>query len=213
LQSAFAALPQDYFLIHKPQLVSGSGSSLTPPKVGALPDWKPTPEVSSQIEAAIVAGLKDRVAYQQGRGAYGDLPKQFQQNAAMGKTKLRYEIQAFQLSPDGLVRLSVRARWMVDRQLALLMNLWLRVGPEVKSEALDDESTRDLWLLAKPAQSLTEEQVDFGQLGQVLNVFDRPDGYGDVLIFFPGYEGYAIHLFRYTDAGLVPTKISHGDGC
>src|SRR5205807_4961718 len=113
-----------------------------------------------------------------------NLPKQFEQNAALGKTKLTYEIQAFRLSPDGFPRLFVRARWMVDQQIALLMNLWLRVGPEVKVEPLDNESARDLWLSAKSAESLSKEEVGFGQLGQVLNVFDRADGYGDVLIYF-----------------------------
>jgi hypothetical protein len=213
LQSAFAALPQSYFLIHKSPQVSGPAPSSKPAHFATLPDWTPTPEVRSQIEKAIVAGLKDKLAHEQARGAYGDLPKQFEQNAALGKTKLTYEIQAFRLSPDGFPRLFVHARWMVDQQLALLMNLWLRVGTEVKIEPLDDESTRDLWLSAKSPESLREEQVGFGQLGQVLNVFDRADGYGDVLIYFPGYEGYKIRLFRYTDAGLVATKTSHGDGC
>jgi hypothetical protein len=177
------------------------------------PDWTPAPEVRSQIEKAIVAGLKDEVAHEYARDAYGDLPKQFEQNATSGKTKLIYEIQAFHLSPDGFPRLFVRARWMVDQQMALLMSLWLRVGPEVKVERVDGESNRNLWLSAKSGESLAEEEVSLGQLGQVLNVFDRTDGYGDVLIYFAGYEGYDIHLFRYTDAGLVATKISHGDGC
>jgi hypothetical protein len=53
----------------------------------------------------------------------------------------------------------------------------------------------------------------FVQLGEVLNVFDRRDGYTDVLFYFPGYEGYNIQLFRYTHEGFVATKISHGDGC
>jgi hypothetical protein len=212
-QPAFAALPQNYFLIHKSPPVPGPAPSSKPAHVATLPDWTPAPEVRSQIEKAVVTGLVNEVAHEQARGAYGNLPKQFEQNAASGKTKLTYEIQAFQLSPDGFPRLFVHARWMVDQQMALLMNLWLRVGPEVKIEPLDNESARALWLSAKSGESLPEDDVGFGQLGQVLNVFDRADGYGDVLIFFPGYEGYDIHLFRYTDAGLVATKVSHGDGC
>lgn len=111
------------------------------------------------------------------------------------------EIQAFQVSPDGFPRLFVHARSMVDQQFAMLMNLWLRVGPEVKIEPLDEETTRALWLSAKSTESLGEQEVGFSQLGQVLNVFDRADGDGDVLIHFPGYEGYSINLFRYTAAG------------
>jgi hypothetical protein len=211
LQSTFAALPQSYFLIHKAPVPGPAPSSKV--HVATLPDWTPAPEVRSQIEKAIVAGLKDEVAHEYARDAYGDLPKQFEQNATSGKTKLIYEIQAFHLSPDGFPRLFVRARWMVDQQMALLMSLWLRVGPEVKVERVDGETNRNLWLSAKSGESLAEEEVSLGQLGQVLNVFDRTDGYGDVLIYFAGYEGYDIHLFRYTDAGLVATKISHGDGC
>jgi len=212
LKSAFAALPQNYFLIHKSPQVSGPAPSSEPAHVATLPDWTPAPEVRTQIEKAIAAALKDKLAREQARG-YVDLPKQLEQNAALGKTKLTYEIQAFRLSPDGFPRLFVHARWMVDQQLAYLMNLWLRVGPEVKIEPLDGESSRGLWLSAKSGESLQEGEVGFGQLGQVLNVFDRADGYGDVLIYFRGEEGYDIRLFRYTDAGLVATKISHGDGC
>jgi hypothetical protein len=213
LQSAFAALPQSYFLIHKLPQVSGPAPSSKPAHVAALPDWTPTPEVRSEIEQAIVAGLKDEIAQAQANREYGDLPKQFEQNAALGKTKLTYEAQAFQLSPDGFPRLFVHARWMFDQQHALLVTLLLRDGPTVTNERVEEYVGRVLWLSARSAESLPQEEVGFGRLGQVLNVFDRPDGYGDVLIYFAGYEGYDIHLFRYTDAGIVATKISHGDGC
>ncbi len=212
-QAAFASTPQNYFLVHKLSAVPAQEPRPKPAPVSALPDWKPTTEVRSQIEPAIVAGLKGELAYERARGAYGDLPKQFEEDAALGKAKLTYEIRAFQVSPDGIPRLFVHARWMVGQQRALLMNVWLRVGPEVTSEPLDQEVTRALWLSARTATSLSEEEVGFAQLGSILNVFDRADGYGDVLIYFPGYEGYNIHLFRYTDAGLVATAVSHGDGC
>lgn len=213
LQSAFAALPQNYFLIHKTPEVSPPVPNSTLVHVAALPDWTPTPEVRSQIEQAIVSGLKGEVAHEQARGTYGGLPKQFQEDEGLGKAKLSYEIHALQLSPDGLPRLFVHARWMVNQRRALLMNVWLRVGSEVTAEPVDEELTRALWLSSRSGAPLPEDEIGFDQLGTVLNVFDRPDGYGDVLIYFQGYEGYNIHLFRYTDAGLLATKISHGDGC
>jgi hypothetical protein len=183
LQPAFAAQPQSHFLIHKSPEVSppAPGSKLA--HVATIRDWTPTPEARSQIEKAIVAGLKDEIAHERASRAYGDLPKQFEQNVALGKTKLTYEMQAFQLSPDGFPRLLVHAPWMVDQQMALLIDLWLRVGPEVKVEPLDGESNRNLWLSAKPGESLPEEEAGLGQLGEVLNVFDPADGYGDVLIY------------------------------
>jgi hypothetical protein len=211
VQPTFAALPQNYFLVHKsPSGIAAPDPSFKQPKVGLLTDWQPSPGVSSQIEQAIVVGLKAEVAHQLARGSYGDLPRQLEQQAASGKAKLTYETQALQVSPDGFPRLFVRARWMVGNQIALLMTLWLRVGSEVTVEPVEENSTPVQWMSAK---SLDTEYLGLNQLGSVLNVFDRPDGYGDVLIYFPGYEGYNIKLFRYTTAGPVATKISHGDGC
>jgi hypothetical protein len=53
---------------------------------------------------------------------------------------------------------------------------------------------------------LSTSRLGFGQLGQLLNVFDRADGYGDVLIYFSAYEGFVIRLFGYTGAGLLPQR-------
>jgi hypothetical protein len=188
LQSAFAALPQNYFLIHKAAEVPPPVPNSKVAHVAKLPKWTPPPGVLSQIEQAIVLALKGEVTHEEARGAYGKLPKQFEEDAALGKAKLSYEVHALQLAPDGLPRLFVHARWMVNQR-------------------------RALWLSSRSGTPLREDEVGFGQLGSVLNVFDRPDGYGDALIYFQGYEGYNIHLFRYTDAGLVATRISHGDGC
>jgi hypothetical protein len=209
-QAAFASSPNNYFLIHKLSEAASSEQSSAPAKLGAMTDWRPAPEIASQIESAIVAGLKSEIAHERARGSYEDVRKQFEEQVTLGNAKLAYETQAFQLSPDGFPRLFVRARWMVDRKMALLMTLWVRVGPVVASEPVDEYYAHLLWLSAK---SLTNEEVDLGRLPFVLNVFDRPDGYGDVLVYFPGPEGYDIHLLRYTDAAMVFTKISHGDGC
>ena len=53
----------------------------------------------------------------------------------------------------------------------------------------------------------------FQLLATVVNVFDRPDGYGDVLMSMPGYEGYGINLYHYNASGLFKTPVSIGDGC
>jgi hypothetical protein len=81
-QAAFAAAPQKYFLVHKISTASAPESIPKTDRVSMLPDWNPTPEVRSQIEPAIVAALKGEVAYERARRTYGDLPKQFEEDAA-----------------------------------------------------------------------------------------------------------------------------------
>jgi hypothetical protein len=212
-QAAFDAAPQKYFLVHKLSAAPALEKVPKAARISMLPDWKPTPELRSQIETVIVAALKSEVAKERAKGMYGNLPKQFEEDEALGRVKLTYEIQALQLSPDDSLQLFVHTRWMVDQQRALLMNVWLRVGQEVTREPLAEGFTVPIWMSAADGKFPADEDVDFGGLGSVVNVFDRADGYGDVLIFFQGYEGYNIHLFRYTDSGLTATAVSQGDGC
>jgi len=210
-QPALAASPKHYFLVHKSLAANNPKSGQKPIPVGLLPAWNPTPEVRSQIEQAIDAQLKDELAHQQSRGVFKDVRKQFEEKVALGKVKLTYETQALQVSPDGSPLLLVRARWTADQQLALLMTLWLHVGPAVTSEPVDESGNRAQWF---SKSSNAAGIATFDQLPYVLNVFDRHgDGYGEVLVFFPGYEGFNIQLFRYTEKGLVATKVSIGDGC
>jgi hypothetical protein len=64
------------------------------------------------------------------------------------------------------------------------------------------------------APTLSEQAVSLNELDHVLNVFNRRgDGYGEVLMYQPGYEGFAVRLLRFTRTGLLLTKISIGDGC
>jgi hypothetical protein len=117
-----------------------------------------------------------------------------------------------QVSPDGFPLLLVRARWIADQQLTLLMTLWLHVGSVVTSESVEENGNRAQWFSNKSSNAAGV--ATFDDLPYVLNVFDRSgDGYGEVLVFFPGYEGFKIQLFRYTQRGLVATKVSIGDGC
>jgi hypothetical protein len=120
--------------------------------------------------------------------------------AGPGKVKLTYDAQAFQLSPDGYLVLFVRARWMVDQKLAMLMGLWLHLGPTVTSELVEEDGARGVWLAASPGpSSIPAEAIAFDRLGTVVNAFNRGDGYGELLL--------------YTPAGLRETKISIRDGC
>jgi hypothetical protein len=228
-QAAFATLKQDYFLVHKITAASPTQPQAAPQatstQIAMLPDWQPTPETREQIERAVTAAVKDVIAKERAKPwiyeGRTDLDKQvrarhegwrqFQDRTAAGEGHLDYDMHALRLSPDGEPRLFVRARWMVDDSRTLLMSLWLHAGTSV---TVIDE-TPGFWQtsawIEKGGGELGDTSLD--SRGEVLNIFDRPDGYGDVLMYFPGYEGYDIHLFRYTDKGVVATEISHGDGC
>jgi hypothetical protein len=223
-QAAFAALPENYFLVHKSTAVPNPEPSLAQTKIGLLRDWKPTSETRTQMEQAISAKVKGKLAaahakpwVYEGRTDIDESTKAeyqgwklFEEKAASGEGKLTYDVHASEIAPDGRILLFVRARWMVDHERAYLVSFWLRVGGTAVTEITDPRGTRDMWMTKG---FYREEDMNLDQLGAVLNVFDRQDGYGDVLLYMPGYEGYDIHLFRYTDAGLVATTISHGDGC
>ena len=224
-QAAFAQGPQKYFLVHK----SGPprADALKLPHVGEMKDWTPTPEVRTQMEQVAMDQLRTEIAKgfakrwqrradrgkldEQEQAEY-DSAKNFSDLTAAGKGKLSYDFQAFQLAPDGLPRVFVRARWMSDGDAsqAFLKDMWLRIGPTVSLEHNDQDGTRNMWMVRGVEGT---ESFELSYLPTVVNVFDKSDGYADVLIYSPGYEGYSITLYRYTAAGLSPTTILNSDGC
>lgn len=219
-QKEFAASAKQYFLIHRGLVSSRS----KPSGIGALPDWKATPELRSQIERLLdekmlaelprihsesALGYDRAGAIDERRKAWGAEWKQFDEKLARGEGKLEFDTQAFQLSPDGIPRLFVRARWTIDQKPAFLLALWLRAGPTLVAESID---AREAGVM-RMSESI-DADLGLADLGTILNVFNpNSDGHGALLIFEPGYEGYNIQLYRYTDAGPVPTKVSHGAGC
>lgn len=224
-QAAFKSAPQKYFLVHKVPPAAGSPSFLNPTHIAELKDWNPTSEVRAQIEALITAKLKEEISQQYAKQwthmenlqspevkADYDAWKQFAEKTAAGEGKLTYESQAFQLSPDAIPRVLVRAQWSIEieKDRGVLMSFWLRLEPTVSIDGEHQPGTRTMW--AKPGSG-GEEDMNVSELTMVLNVFDRPDGYGDVLIFTPGYEGYSMNVYRYTDKGWADTAISIADGC
>lgn len=217
-QPAFAAASQAYFLVHKALRPANSQSVDKPLHIAELKDWNPAPEIRSQIEAAITAKLKEEIARQYVEKWNYNKPaqdawKQFVDKTAAGQGKLTYELQAFQLSPDGVPRVFARAKWMIGKDRAFLMSMWLRVGPTVTFEAMDQEGTETVWVTPEWMRDRVQPQALLQTLATVVNVFDRPDGYGDVLMYRYGYEGYGIILYHYSASGLFKTPVSIGDGC
>jgi hypothetical protein len=130
--------------------------------------------------------------------------RRFDRALVTDEAKLDYDIQAFQLTPDGAPRLFIRARWTVDQKPAFLMGAWARTQSNPTIEAADSGSSDVL-------RSINGYAPNLESLGTVLNVFDRnSDGRGELLILKTGYEGFNIQLLRYTDAGPVGTRISFG---
>jgi hypothetical protein len=220
-QVEFAASEKQYFLIHQTSGISSQAIGRNSANIGPLPDWKETPELRSQIEQFLKERMKNELPgvhaesvreYQRAdeiSEALAERWKRFDQKLALGEGKLDYDTQAFQLSPDGIPRLFVRARWTIDQKPAFLMSLWLRAGSTLAVEAVDAGEARVMRM-----SEFFDIELGLPELGTVVNVFDRKgDGHGELLIYRSGYEGYDIHLFRYTDAGPVPTEISHGGGC
>jgi hypothetical protein len=223
-QAEFAASPQEYFLIHKSAGASREVSSRKQPPMGPLADWKLTPELRNQIEPLLNIKMKDEIARVRAEAAseyerseavpewktWATRWKQFDERLANGQGKLDYETQAFQLSPDDVPRLFVRARWTLDEKPAFLLSLWLRADSAVLTvESVDASKSGQM-----RSRDFIDSALDLRDIGIILNVFDRHhDRHGELLIYTSGYEGFEIRLFRHTNAGLVPTQISHGGGC
>lgn len=114
-----------------------------------------------------------------------------------GEGRLQYDAQPFQLAPDGVPVLFVRATWLVGKQQAFAAALWLRAGPSV--EVLDT----NVWPAAAMRYSLFRNGVAPSHLGLILNVLDRDrDGWGEVLFSTQGYESESITLLEYSAAGF-----------
>lgn len=223
-QEAFSTIPHRYFLVHK----SSTPWSLKPhansPRARESADWSPAPDVRVHIEEFVTATLKDEIDRKHGAwwastSNSGQDPRAkqaaeswgpFIEKTASGQGKLIYDMKAVVLSPDGVTRLYVRAMWKTGEDRAFLMSRWLRLGPSIAVESSELDGTRTMWEEKDAGESVA---LELSSLPSVLNVFDRPDGYGDVLIYSPGYEGYSIVLYHYGNAGLGATNISMGDGC
>ncbi len=219
---AFAVSGRRYFLVHKPPAASVSVRKST--SVSELVDWKLTPELRGQIEKLLQPRIKDEAvkmheSYLDEYERFAKIDKaqfdwaqhwkQADERLMRGEGRLDLEVRAFQVTPDGAPRLLVRAKSSLDGKAAFLMIAWLSLQPELAVDSIDVGAAGQMRMAEFQGNSL-----DYPALGTVLNIFDlHNDGRGELLIYSPGYEGYDIHLFRYTANGPVATSISHGGGC
>lgn len=220
-QPEFAASPVQYFLIRRGASSHPENRSL---RIGALPDWRATAEVRSQIEQLLQRTLKEEIAkvhaqsvreYERAenmdvsRRPWADGWREMDRRLALGEGTVDFDLQAFQLSADGIPRLFVRARWTIDQKAAFLMSAWLSAGSAVTVEQVD---SREAQLMREG--EFIDAPVELTNLGNVVNVFDHyGDGNGELLFYMPGYESYELRLFRYSNRGPVRTEIAVGGGC
>ena len=114
-----------------------------------------------------------------------------------GRGRLRYDVQAFQLSPDGVPVLFVRAEWLVGTRQGFVASLWVRAGEPI--EVLKTDVRQAAWVRS----SLFQGGVSPSHMGLILNVLDRDgDGWGEVLFAGEGYEGRSISLLEVLARGV-----------
>jgi hypothetical protein len=243
-QAAFAASSQEYFVVRRGAIALAEIAPVAPPSRSApasaraaeLRDWKPTANLQNQI----VALLNQRMLQELARidvtlranfnspdpnpdpwlaGNVRTRRREWlhrDKKLAAGEGQLDYDVRPFRLTPDGLPRLFVRARWRLDGAAAFLMTAWFRMEPsdsqpptgasqaEGRPVLLSADSTWSSSLReGRPGDSLGET-LDFET---VLNQFDDDrDGWAELLVHSTDGTSARFTLELYTDLGLVPTK-------
>ncbi len=219
---AFGAVRPRYFVATpapaEPNAAAGSG-------VRTLPSSTITPDVRRSIESILDAtlarefpgirskdaqGLTTHARTAQSRSVRAWARERLQIDDAMerGESKLRYDVQAFQLAPDRVPVLFVRAEWLVGGRQGFAASLWLRGSEPI--EVLETNIGPATWLRG----SLFRGGVAPSHMGLILNVLDRDgDGWGEVLLSWEGYESRSISLLEYSPEGFQRAAITLSGGC
>lgn len=109
-----------------------------------------------------------------------------------GAARIRFDVQAFRLTPDALPRLYVRAIWNLDGRTVFTIGAWLRTAPALEIEGVDLHAARFPWT------ELFERPLEPSINGEVLNVVDIDrDGLAEVLMGYDYYEGFSFELSKY----------------
>jgi hypothetical protein len=216
-QAAFEASGKAYFVVWRADV---------PPAEPALAAhvseiaWKPSAEAAKKIDEALNARMREELGKIDARlttnaanpsdssaSLYGGVRAQVKewlhadQGLARGEGHLGYDLRAYRITPDGVPRLLVRARWTLAGANAFLMTAWF----------LGDESLALLWSDAHWSNTLRDGLSNSigGDLEfqSVLNEFDADhDGWAELLVHTQEGNGSSIGLYLYTDLGLVPLK-------
>jgi len=216
-QPAFAAISDDYFLVRHAAVPPANPPIVS--QIGELAEWKTSPEFAQQIEQQLNERMKQEVAAIDARlvgnarspgATASELPignarprlkewLQADQGLARGEGALDYDLHAYRLTPDGLPRLFVRARWILNDTPVFVMTAWFKADwPKAEfrkaksasgSEPAAEERSVLLWADASWALAMREgtaptslgDRLDFQT---VLNEFDADsDGWAELLIY------------------------------
>jgi hypothetical protein len=230
-QAAFAASRREYFVVRQRPV-----ESAIPPvnnQIGDIPNWKASPALAQQIEQQLNDRMKQEISKIDARlianaGTPGETagrtwldahPRlkewiRADQGLHRGEGTLDYDIRGFRLTPDGIPRLFVRARWKLANDPVFLMSAWFK---DVFAD--EKEAAPPVLLSADSSWSTALRQGDAsGRLGEslefqsILNEFDADhDGWAELLthsseVDYASVPSTSIALYLYTDIGLVPMK-------
>src|SRR5579862_6169935 len=216
-QPEFESCSQQYFVIQEPSDAQPSKETVS--EVRELADWSLLPAVRPRLEELLNARMLKELAGmhhftymdESSDQKYPDLSPQFQQwrgfdkKLRSGEAKLKYDVRAFQLTPDKMPRLFIRASWSVDGQPVFLLSDWIRAEPASLFEEVADAGHSEL------LRTFDGYAPDYSAVGEILNIFDLSgNGHGQVLILETGWEGFGVSLLRYTETGPLPAHLSFG---
>jgi hypothetical protein len=224
-QAVYAASGREYFLVrHAPV------ESADPPlnsHIVELSPWNPLPAYAQQIEQQLNQRMMQEdkaidlrlIANANSPGAAGELPvgnarpllKEWlhaDRGLALGKGVLDYDVHSYRLTPDGVPRLFVRARWKLAGTPVFLITAWFKADTQpvlLSSDASWSEAMRE-----GDAPASLGDRLDFQT---ILNEFDADhDGWAELLIH--SYDAHSpqggvttIAPYLYTDKGLVTMKM------
>ncbi len=135
--------------------------------------------------------------------------RSYDERLAQGEATLSYDRKTFRISPDGVPRLYVRAKWTLDDKTVFLLGAWFRSGDEPAVEATDVGASHTL-----RTPEFQRMDFDLDSVDDIFNVFDHDsDGWGELLKERRGYESYGFELFEYSEDGLGSPLASYSYGC
>ncbi len=218
-QSEFKNLSEKHFLV-----APEADRVALPPKdsVPAILGQPPVlgTETRQKLETALDERFQRELArvHRTSAASYAQMARLGRQNLwpdrddrlARGEGTLSYDLQALRLTPDGKLCYYVRAQWTLDKEVAFLMSAWTWPDRDLQFENVYTRPSE--WLRMNEFQS---ERLGLDALGTLLNIFDYDgDGWGEVLIHQPAYEGFRMRLLKYFEGrGFRPTEISYRYGC
>jgi hypothetical protein len=209
---------EEYFVVRRATVPQVESPQASP--VAELAEWKASPGAADKIEELLYAQMREEVAKISAQlvaneSSPGESANNFpggarpqirewlhaDQGLLRGEGHLSYDVRAFQLSPDRVPRLFIRARWTLAGVNAFLMTVWLRADEPLRLLSADTHWSS---ALRNGVGLPLNADLDFQS---VLNEFDADrDGWAELLVHSTDGNSSSIALYLYTDLGPVLLK-------